>query len=683
MKTTRLPAWLAVFLAALALSFSAAWPVYSDEPAVESQLRLLHDIKYLASDELEGRGVGLKGLDLAADYIRDQFVAAGLKVNAVSGSAFQPFQMNTGADLGPVNTLEFVGTDNKRIELKRDVDYVPQSFGDAGAFSGELAFCGYAIEEPASREGRYDDFAGIDVKGKVVIVMRKTPDQGKTQGRFSGRGGRISNHAELRTKVINAAEKGAAALLFVNDPFSGRDELEKDRKQVAKLAEAAADAAVAFEAVDATDGEKLKEARGKLTTEVARYKAGKAHLGSEEPDELMKFGYAGHEAFRKMPVLHITRAAADRVLKPALGRTLTELEAAIDKDLKPHSTVLAGWTAGGVVSIERKKSEVKNVVGVLEGTGPLADETVVIGAHYDHVGRGGTGSLLRGSTDVHNGADDNASGTVSLIELARRLGARKEKLARRVVFIAFTGEELGLLGSAHYVKGPVFPLEKTIAMINMDMVGRLNDDKLTVFGNGTSPVWEGLLKPLAAQYSMKLTLKPEGRGPSDHQSFYLKQIPVLHFFTGNHSDYHRPSDDWEKINIAGTERIVEMIEKLVVQVADAPERPKYVEVRGTADISDRADGQQPMGDRPYFGSIPDFGVELPGYSLADVSPGGPAEKGGIKKGDRIVQLGTNKIENLQDFDLALRRFSPGDEVDVTVIRGNEKVSLKVRLEKPR
>jgi hypothetical protein len=493
------------------------------------------------------------------------------------------------------------------------------------------------------------------------------------------RGG-VSSHGELRSKLDHAFAKGAVAVLIVNDPYSGRNELEQGKKQVAKIAEGVADAAVEFEGADPADAEKVAVAKKKLADEVARYKAGKGHLGSSEPDTLMKFGYGGHETIRNLPVVHITRAVADQVLKASLNQTLTELETEIDKDLKPHSAILKGWTAGGVVTIERKQAQVKNVVAVLDGAGPHADETVVVGAHYDHVGRGGAGSFVPNSNDVHNGADDNASGTISLLEVARRLTARSEKPPRRIVFVAFTGEELGLFGSARYVKEPVFPLDKTIAMVNMDMVGRLRDDKLTIFGVGTSPVWDGILTRLGKEAKFTLSLKPEGMGPSDHQSFFMKQIPVLHFFTGTHGDYHRPSDDWEKINIPGTERIVDLVEKLVLELAALPERPKYIAVKGTADISDRPAG---TGSRPYFGSVPDFGVEKPGYALAGVAPGGPAEKAGLKAGDRIVQLGTHKIENLNDFDEALRKFAPGDTAEVTVMRGEERVTLKVVLDKPR
>jgi hypothetical protein len=674
MNKSRLTRCAAVLFAALALAFSIVGPVRSGDPETESEQRLLRDIKHLASDDLEGRGVGLKGLDLAADYVREQFAGAGLKLDAANGGPFQTFTMHTGADLGTVNTLALTGPDQKTIELKLNSDFIPQSFGSAGAFSGELAFCGYGIDAP---DKQYDDFAGIELKGKVALIMRRVPDQSNPRGVFAGRHGGISTHAELRTKINNAHARGAAAILFVNDPRTGRQELEQAQKQVSKLADAVAEAAAQFEAADPNDAEKLSAARKELSTEVAKYNAGKAHLGTEPTDTLMKFGYAGSEPIRDLPVLHITRAVADQVLKPALGKTLTELEAEIDEDLKPRSAILAGWRAGGVVSIDRKQAEVKNVVAVLEGAGPLAEETIIIGAHYDHVGRGGPGSLLPGSTDIHNGADDNASGTVSLLELARRLAARKEKLPRRIVFIAFTGEESGLIGSARYTREPLFPLETTIAMINMDMVGRLKDDKLTVFGSGTAAVWDDLLNELARKYKFQLFLKPEGFGPSDHSSFYAKQIPVLHFFTGNHSDYHRPSDDWEKINIPGTERVVSLIESLIVEVARNPQRPGYLEVKGTAQITSRE------GARPYFGSIPDFGVEAPGYALAGVAPGSPAYKGGLKAGDRIIQLGMVKVENLEDFDLALRRFAPGDAVDVTVLRGEEKLTVKVTLDKPR
>ncbi len=304
------------------------------------------------------------------------------------------------------------------------------------------------------------------------------------------------------------------------------------------------------------------------------------------------------------------------------------------------------------------------------------DEMLVIGAHYDHVGYGGEGSLSPGSTDVHNGADDNASGTVALIELARRLAARKTPLPRRLVFIAFTGEERGLIGSAHYVKNPLFDIKNTVAMLNMDMVGRLTKDKLTVFGTGTAPRWKKLVEETGKEYDLKLSLKPEGFGPSDHSSFYGKQIPVLHLFTGTHTDYHRPSDDWDKINIPGMQRIVGFLEEITIATADNPDRPKYVKI-------ERPAATMRSGNRPYFGSIPDFGGEGPGYHISGASPGSPADKAGLKAGDAIIKMGKTKIDGLDDFDLALRMFSPGESVGVTVLREGKRVKLTVKLGKPK
>jgi len=640
----------------------------------ESQARLKSDIQFLASDELEGRGVGLKGLDLAADYVRDQFQKAGLKIDSVQGGAFQPFTMPTAAVEGPVNTLEIVGAEGAKLNAVAKTDFSTMSFGGAGAFFGDVVFCGYGIE---AADKNYNDFEGIDLQGKVAIILRKVPQQSNPKGPFSGGRGGVGPHGELRNKVINAAGKGAAAVLLVNDPYSARQELNQSREAVAKLAQQVADLAVEFEQADPNNAEALQQARTKLTEGVAKYRAGKGHLPAEPGDDLIKFGYGGNEAIREIPVMHITNKFANELLKLAAAPTLTELEASIDESGKPASRPLAGVRAGGVTSVERPVATVKNVIGVVEGTGPLADETVVVGAHYDHVGRGGNGSLAPGSSEIHNGADDNASGTVSLLELARRIAGRTEKLPRRVVFIAFTAEELGLIGSARYTREPVFPLENTVAMFNLDMVGRLTENKLTVFGSKTAKHFEESLNRFGSELQLELALKPEGFGPSDHSSFYAKKIPVLHFFTGTHSDYHRPGDDWEKINLEGTGKIVDLAEKLIVETALREARPEYVEIQGSAQISER------RGSRPYFGSIPDFGGNKPGYALGGVVGGGPAEKAGLKTGDNIIQIGPHKIANLDDFDAALRKFSAGDMVDVTVERGNEKVTVKVQLDKPR
>lgn len=660
-------------LAMLAFFVSASLVSVYGDSANTTAARLLNDLKYLASDELEGRGVGTEGLNQAADFIRDSFANAGLDVSRVESDAFQKLTMVTNAELGSPNELKFVGPEGREIELAYDEDFRSCSFGGSGAFEGELVFCGYGIDSP---DDEYQEFANVDVKDKVVLIIRRVPQQGNPHGPFAGTNRRLTRHAELRTKVSNAVRHGAAAILFVNDTYTVQKRADEDEKVLAKANERVVAAAEEFDAVDPADASMLAESREKLARAVQELKVARRDTENAVHDVLMDFGYGGKVNQRSTPILHITQAACNQLLGSALHTTLEHLETAIDDDLKPHSAELTGWKAVGETSLSLIRSEVKNVIGVLEGEGPLADETIIIGAHYDHLGRGGSGSLLPGSQEVHNGADDNASGTTALLELARRFGSREQKLPRRLVFIAFTAEERGLIGSEHYVKEPIFPLEKTIAMFNMDMVGRLKDDRLTIFGTGTAPRWSGLVEKLAEQQGFKLSMKPDGYGPSDQSSFYGKEIPVLHFFTGTHSDYHRPSDDWDKINFEGMTRVTDMIEAIVTETALEADRPQYVKV-------ERKTTAPRGGSRPYFGSIPDFGTESEGYSISGVSAGSPADRGGLRGGDSIVQLGDQKIESLDDFDLALRRLSPGDEVEVVVLRDGQRVNLKVTLAKPK
>ena len=658
---------VALMIGVLGLVAASVMPLRGEAfPDVKS--RLLSDVQYLASDELEGRGPGTKGINLAAKFIEEQFAKAGLAVDRVAGGSLQKFELTTGAKLTEPASLQLLGPNNERIDLKLGEDCEACSFSGSGPFDSEIVFCGYGIE---SKDESYDDFAGIDVTGKVVVMLRRTPRQADLKAAHS-----FAAHADLRSKMAHAAAKKAAAVLFVNDVYSGRKAVEKRRDDVAKASEKVATSAETFVAIDVTDTEKTTAARNDLTAAVNQWKSVKAAGASPNDDALMKFGYAGHGDNKPMPpAFHVTQKMAGKLFA-AIGAKQEDVEQQIDADLKPRSAVVPGWKARGTLSMEKVKTEVFNVIGVVDGEGPLANETVVIGAHYDHVGRGGAGSLAPGSTDIHNGADDNASGTISLLELARRYGeaAKTKKPARRIVFMAFTGEELGLLGSARYCKEPVFPLEQTIAMFNMDMVGRLKEDqKLIVYGTGTSSRWEPLLKEHNGEGNFHLVFKPEGFGPSDHSSFYAKKIPVLHFFTGEHPDYHKPTDDWEKLNIDGIARVTDLIEKLVTTTVATPEKPGYVEVKGNASMNRG-------GNRPYFGSIPEFGNEEPGYSISGAAPGSPADKGGLKGGDRIIKLGGSAVSNLDDFDAALRKFKPGDEVDVIVVRDKQEATLKVKLD---
>lgn len=634
-----------------------------------SSLRMLNDVKVLASDDYEGRGVGTDGLNLAADYITQQFTKAGLNVTAENGDAYQDFEINDGSRLGSPNTLTLHGPNGKDLALKYDRDFRTCAFGGSGTFDAPLVFVGYGI---AASEASYDDYADIDVKGKVVLIMRRNPKQADPHGPFAVAHG-ISRHAALTTKVSQAFSHGAAAVLIVNDPYTGRTGSTELLQQVETAEKQAAAAKEKLEAAQpATD-----ELKHQLIQAQDHLRQVKAILAEYVADPLMEFGYGGTRSGKSIPCFQITIEACHQILLESTGGSLEELEAQIDKSGQPSSRELKGWSAQGQASVEPIRIPVKNVIGVLAGEGPHRDETIIIGAHYDHLGRGGEGSLASPATagEIHNGADDNASGTAGLLELARRL-AQLKPLPRRIVFIAFTGEERGLLGSVQYAESPLFPLDQTIAMFNMDMIGRMEENKLVVFGTGTSSRWDALVDRLAKQDHIEVSKKPEGFGPSDHATFYGKEIPVLHLFTGTHSDYHRPSDDWEKINAPDMKRIIDFLEAIVLDTAREPERPDYIKIAGTASI-DRA------GSRPYFGSIPDFGKEAEGYALQGVSPDSPAEKAGLKGGDVIIQIGTHRVGGLDDFDLALRNYKPGEQVDVVILRDGQKKTLHVTLSTPR
>jgi len=315
----------------------------------------------------------------------------------------------------------------------------------------------------------------------------------------------------------------------------------------------------------------------------------------------------------------------------------------------------------------------RNVVAVLEGADPaLRDEVVVIGAHYDHLGLGGSGSLAPGTTAIHNGADDNASGIAALLEAAAQL-ATGPRPARSIVFVAFTGEEMGLLGSAHFVRNPPIPLDRARAMLNMDMVGRLEDDPLIVYGVGTATEWAELVERRAAEAGITVALQPDGVGPSDHTSFYLRDIPVLHFFTNAHGDYHKPSDDWDRVDADGIARIATLVARIARDVA-GPEISLTLQKGAGAPA-----GAPSSGSGAWLGTVPDFTPVSRGVLLSGVTGGSPAEKAGIRGGDVLIRLGDHEVVDLQGFTDALRAHEPGDEVEVVVIRDGREVRLKAVL----
>jgi hypothetical protein len=329
------------------------------------------------------------------------------------------------------------------------------------------------------------------------------------------------------------------------------------------------------------------------------------------------------------------------------------------------------------VNIEKTRATVNNVLAYLPGK---TDEYIIIGAHYDHLGYGNVDSLAPSQIGkIHPGADDNASGTAGVLELARLLAPRKGQLQRGILFADFAGEELGLLGSAEWVKEPTLPLDKAVAMINMDMIGRIKDENVFIGGTGTGATFKELLDEEKPKFPFHFEYSASGYSASDHTSFVGKQIPVLFFFSGLHSDYHKPSDTWDKINAPDAAKLLDFIDDVAMKVDSEKERVAFFTVKEEQPAGQAASGGG-GGYGPYFGSIPDFGQEENGVKFSDVRPGSPAAKAGFKAGDILVQFGDKPIHNLYDFTDALRRSKVGDEVNVKVLRDGKPVSATAKLE---
>jgi hypothetical protein len=579
--------------------------------------RLRRDVTFLASDECEGRGITTKGINLAADYIAGEFKKAGLKPGGPDGSYFQPFTIKGPGKLEGPNRVVLTGPKGQTLDLKEGEQFRVMGLSGSGKVTAPVVFAGYGVTATGIA---YDDFAKVKVAGKVVVFVRKTPHFGDTKHPFDG--DLAEHHAALITKIVNADLHRAAAVLFVNDH-------------------------------DLPGGK----------------------------DRLMSFGYTARGGGAgSAPAVHVRRAVVNDMLRSSLGTTLSKIESAIEHDLQPRSGPLKGWTATVEVHVRRPLVPAKNVVGVLDGSGPLANQTVIVGAHYDHLGYGGAGSLARSRRkQIHPGADDNASGTTVLMELARRLSAQadgRQQAAgrRRLVFIAFSGEETGLLGSEYYCKHPLFRLSGTVAMINLDMVGRLHRedgrDWLMVQGTGTSKGFDALIDRLNQPFGFRLSKVAGGLGPSDHSSFYQSKVPVLFFFTGTHKDYHRPSDTADKLNVPGMTRVADLVERLARELATTTERPRYVYVKGRFSAGRRYAG-------PTLGIMPgNYNDEEGGLLIAGVREGGPAEKAGLREGDRIVSLAGQPVKNIQTYMVILRTQKKGQPVEVGVLRNGKKLLLK-------
>jgi hypothetical protein len=568
--------------------------------------RYLADVKTLTAPAMDGRGDGTKGLSLAARMLEERYKQLGLKPAGTKGY-FQPFSLITGAKLKSAQNHFSIEEAGQKHELKLNQDFVPFSFSSSGSVAGPVVFAGYGA---SADEFGYDDYAGLDVKDKIVVVLRYEPAGFADKAGNTG----LTRHAQLITKAINARNHGAKALVLVN---------------------------------------------GKL--------------GDGEEDLLTRFGSVSGPENTGIMLVQAKNDVAERWFQ-ATGKSFSEVQGQINHGTKPQSFAFPETLHMAIhVDIETTRATVNNVLAYLPGK---TDEYVILGAHYDHLGRGNYDSLAPSQVgQIHPGADDNASGTAGVLELARMFAPMKGQLQRGILFMSFAGEELGLLGSAYWVQNPTLPLDKAVAMLNMDMIGRIKDDKVYIGGVGTGSTLKTVIEQAQSRGNFKVEYSPGGYSASDHTSFVTKHIPVLFFFSGLHSDYHKPSDTWDKINSTSAAHLVDVVADAGLQLASAQERPAFVAV-----VEDKPLAGAGGGYGPYFGSIPDFGQVENGVKFSDVKPASPAEKAGLKAGDILVQFGDKPIKNLYDFTDALRRSKVGDVVDVTVLRDGKPVKASVKLE---
>jgi hypothetical protein len=370
--------------------------------------------------------------------------------------------------------------------------------------------------------------------------------------------------------------------------------------------------------------------------------------------------------------MQLLRSEIEPIIHNSTGKTLRELEAQIDQDLQPASYLLTDVSVDGATAIEPRKSNVRNVVGLLPGRGQLSDQYIVVGAHYDHVGMGGPGSLAPGTIAVHNGADDNASGTAVLLEVARQLSSDDSPSRRGVLLIAFSAEERGLLGSKHYVRHPLYPNDQTKTMINLDMVGRMHDGDLVVYGTGTASQFPSLLDDLASSWQVSISPQSAGYGPSDHQSFHEVGVPVLHLFTGLHNQYHRPSDDIDLLDFDGMAKIAQLSTDLVrrLMLADQPVTSLRNATRATI-------SSNPGWSKAILGVT--MVADAAKCVIASVAHESVAQQAGLSIDDVIVQVNEHEISSSSDLVQVIGRYRPGDEISIQLLRGDVPLEITMKL----
>ena len=585
---------------AAALAVSAASVAPAPAPGVRD--RLSYDVHFLAADSLEGRFSGSEGARVAAQFIAARFRELGLQPAGDDGGYFQHFSFITHVHPGPANALALELPGGART-ARSDEEFRPLAFSASGKAAGEVVFAGYGIHAP---DLKYDDYAGLEVKDKVVLVLRFSPEGDDPNSRFQP-------HMALRRKASEARALGAAAMLVATGPVGAKE-----------------------------------------TTPV-------------------KISFDASFADSGLPVLGISTPLAEAMFA-GHGYSLADLQQRMNERAEPASRPL-GVKASLTADVVQDRADAMNVLALLPGSdAKLKDEVVVVGAHYDHLGYGGegSGSLAPDVHAIHHGADDNASGTAGMLEIARELAAHPPE--RTVLFASFSGEEEGLLGSAHLVQHLPVARESVIAMLNLDMVGRPKPGPaLTLGGYGTAKEWPDLIERLNRRHHLKLATNRGGFGASDHSSFYAADVPVLFFFTGAHEDYHKPSDTADRINYPGMAKVVDFAADVATGVADLDRRPTFQKVAEEG-------GGGRRGFKVRTGAIPEYAYEGVGVKLSGVRGGSAADKAGLRGGDIVVRFGDRDVRNIYDYMYALGDHKAGDVVTLKVLRGGGTIELQVTLE---
>lgn len=581
-------------------------PAGPAKSSAASLARLTNDTRYLASDELAGRQPGTPEMQLAVDFIVKQYQEAGVKGAAEDGSYFQAVPVEGNQKIEAAKTrMAFAGPDGQTLKLILGETFTSLIARKSNSIQGDLMFVGYGI---AAKEHNYNEYLDVDVKDKVVVMIRREPQQNSADSVFDGQD--TSEHSFIVSKIRAARAAKAAGIILVNDSGTAFD---------------------------------------------------------DEADQLVQSGQFGAVSF---PFYQMKRATLNEMLVASpmhtpTGKKLATLEQAeewIDSKLEPISQPIKGWSVDAGVEFSKPNIDTSNLIAVIPGQGKLAEETVIVGAHYDHIGRGAYGSRTPGRKEIHNGADDNATGTAAVIELARRFSKRAadETPRRRLVLICFTAEEMGLLGARHYVSEPLFDLDSTVAMVNFDMIGSLRNDELTIYNWNTSPQFSAMLNTANEPLGLELKLPPAAFAGSDHLPFNQFRIPNMFIHTGLTDTYHTPDDTFETMNCEGILKTVDFSQGVLEQLLTSP-RPKYgTPRRFTLGIQlDREGGKD-------------------GVQITKVVKDSVAEAAGIEAGDWVMSIDDDPISRRRDLVRRIRRDA-GKTVNLKVRRGEEEIDFTIEL----